>query len=846
MGAKTRDRRSCLFEALENRTLLTTVFTVNDTSDSLNPGAGFLSLREAIALAATTPGANLINFAPSVFSSKAPKIISLTNGAMQIAGDVTISGPGELALTIDAQMMSGIFSIASGSITSLSGFTLTSGSTVSSSGDGAGIYNQGTLTLNGVTVENCASEAGEEASTYGGGVYSTGQLIVIDSNFSNDVVNGGTDGGGAYGGAIYCSGNLSVTTSNFVSDSAYGAFISYEASSAWGEAEGGAIYAAGGLSMTGCQLSSNQAWGGDGDDGYGGGNACGGAIYSTTSTSIAASTISGNQADPGRGWYANDGLGAGGGVYSSAPLTITTSTLSGNTETVQSSDTGYLLEGGAVDALGPCTLSECTISGNSLVGKQPDHLATNCYGGGVAAHGTLTISACTINANSAIGGPGAYFESGTNYSCDPGGIGEGGGIWAKSSAVIVNSTISGNSATGGNGGASNGDLPTMTGNGGNASGGGIFSGTDDLKVFDSTITGNAVTAGMGGVAYADQTPGVNGTEAGGGVGVPPSYSLFQNTIISGNMAGTSTNDLSNVVSPGSSHDLIGVGGGLTNGVNGNRVGINNPLLSPLGDFGGPTQTMVPLLGSPAIDAGKNTLIPAGVTTDQRGFPRIFNTTVDIGAVEFSQVTITGKVYNDLNSNGSLQSNEPGLAGWQVYVDLNDLGYYVTGDPTATTNAAGSYTLNYSPITTSQIIVREVKQNNWRRTQPAGLYPLGFYTLGVTSASAANINFGNSTTALIAGTVFRDLNSSGGLDPGEPGLAGWTVDIDAWNGSTFINNKFTTTTNSAGNYQMVLTPGTYRVRITLKSGFSRTLPGVNGFTMTLGSGATDAGVDFGVH
>ena len=43
--------------------------------------------------------------------------------------------------------------------------------------------------------------------------------------------------------------------------------------------------------------------------------------------------------------------------------------------------------------------------------------------------------------------------------------------------------------------------------------------------------------------------------------------------------------------------------------------------------------MALLPGSPAIDAGNNALIPAGVTTDQRGLPRIVNGTVDIGAFE---------------------------------------------------------------------------------------------------------------------------------------------------------------------------------------------------------------------
>ena len=50
--------------------------------------------------------------------------------------------------------------------------------------------------------------------------------------------------------------------------------------------------------------------------------------------------------------------------------------------------------------------------------------------------------------------------------------------------------------------------------------------------------------------------------------------------------------------------------------------------------------MALLPGSPAIDAGSNTLIPSGVTTDQRGQPRIIGSTVDIGAFESQGFTIT--------------------------------------------------------------------------------------------------------------------------------------------------------------------------------------------------------------
>jgi len=67
---------------------------------------------------------------------------------------------------------------------------------------------------------------------------------------------------------------------------------------------------------------------------------------------------------------------------------------------------------------------------------------------------------------------------------------------------------------------------------------------------------------------------------------------------------------------------------------------SNPMLAPLGYYGGTTQTMPPLPGSPALDAG-NDAAAATLATDQRGYPRLSGAHVDIGAVEFqSGVVVT--------------------------------------------------------------------------------------------------------------------------------------------------------------------------------------------------------------
>jgi hypothetical protein len=67
----------------------------------------------------------------------------------------------------------------------------------------------------------------------------------------------------------------------------------------------------------------------------------------------------------------------------------------------------------------------------------------------------------------------------------------------------------------------------------------------------------------------------------------------------------------------------------------------DPCLGPIQDNGGPTQTIALLPGSPAIDAGDNSLIPSGITTDQRGGPRIVNGVTDLGAFEYLPTGLTG-------------------------------------------------------------------------------------------------------------------------------------------------------------------------------------------------------------
>ncbi|OLE50819.1 MAG: hypothetical protein AUG51_26075 [Acidobacteria bacterium 13_1_20CM_3_53_8] len=236
-----------------------------------------------------------------------------------------------------------------------------------------------------------------------------------------------------------------------------------------------------------------------------------------------------------------------------------------------------------------------------------NNTATN--GGGVLSQfGTLAVRNSTFSGNSAAIGGGIYFEGvlmtvngstfNNNSSSDSSDYG-GGGIYTQSPSIIVNSTFSANTAV--------------------LSGGGVYfsqtNGTNALTIRNSTFTLN--TAHFGGGLITDG--GINSLKLG-------------NALVAGNTDTNSGTSTDNIFGP-----FTNLGGNLTSG---------NPMLGPLADNGGPTQTHALLAGSPAINAGANAQAVdengQALATDQRGkfSARITGGTVDIGAYEFGSLPTT--------------------------------------------------------------------------------------------------------------------------------------------------------------------------------------------------------------
>jgi Cadherin-like domain len=231
-----------------------------------------------------------------------------------------------------------------------------------------------------------------------------------------------------------------------------------------------------------------------------------------------------------------------------------------------------------VSGTGNLTLDHLALTGGRADGEGNDGL-----GGAIYNLGTLKLTNSTLSGNAAP---------------------LGGGIYNDYVLTVTNSTVSGNDA---------------------GYGGGIHNG-GFLALLNSTVTTNRADSRGGGLDH------FAGAET-----------VLNNTIVAGNFRGTGTTASDIAASLEGTvygfNNLIGTGGSgdLTNGQNGNLVGVDvATVLNPTLTFnGGPTKTHALLAGAnPAVNAGDNSKVPAGVTTDQRGFARISGGIVDIGAFEF--------------------------------------------------------------------------------------------------------------------------------------------------------------------------------------------------------------------
>ena len=277
-------------------------------------------------------------------------------------------------------------------------------------------------------------------------------------------------------------------------------------------------------------------------------------------------------------------------VFSTSTITIS------NNVTIDATGHTVTLDGGRAKRLfivgsgWSLTLTGLTLQ-NGFAGLDSNTgMGYTGYGGGAINFGTLIVTNCTFTGNYAPNG-GALENNGT--------------------LTMVNSTFTGNSA---------------------GSGGALYNTTTGI----ATITGSTIAQ--------------NGANIAGGINNGGTLTVTL-SVLAGNTSSSGATDLAGTVTTDGGGNVVGKTDGST-GLTAptDRTGTTtsplDPLLAPLGSYGGTVQTVAPLPGSPAFDIAACSLATPTLSTDARGVarPQPVGGLCDAGAFEsrgFTLSAVTG-------------------------------------------------------------------------------------------------------------------------------------------------------------------------------------------------------------
>ena len=523
---------------------------------------------------------------------------SVSLDSVTIQNDTAVGGGG------------GIFSDITGTT---AGSVTVSNSTISTN-SGGGIHAQGNLTLTNTDVKNNTLQGNE-----GAGIFSSGTGSISGGTISGNSVTD-TAANQIASAGVYSTGPLSVTNVTITGNTG--------TSSGSAITSGVGLYCSAALSVTGSTISTNTG------TASGTGTFFGAGIFGGAGVTITGSTVSGNTAND-----SSTGAMAGAGIYSTGILSVTNTTVSNNSDTSTSAGN---ITGGGVFSPAAITLNTATITGNASTTTG----AGNVTGAGVYAPAGISITLSTISNNTATTSTGTVLGVGlyttatstivqttvannlvTNVA---GATVTGIGIYNTGTSTLLASTVSQNIASP--------TSPVL------ANGGGIFNG-GTMTISESTIYGNAAANGggllnalgngVGTVTLAESTFADNtATVIGGGI-YNQGNMVLRSTIMANDSApagpdiGVNPSILAQILL--GEHDLIQNASGLEgteiqDGVNENIIGHDPVIFDVLANYGGPTDTIPLLLGSPAFGNGGDTDITTPIDNATQTIP-VENTAV---------------------------------------------------------------------------------------------------------------------------------------------------------------------------------------------------------------------------
>jgi hypothetical protein len=497
--------------------------------------------------------------------------ITLVGGQIEVhVDDLTIAGPGEDVLTIDGNHNGRVFHHDGVGTLSLSGLTITHGIA-----DSAELNPDSSRAAYGGCI---LSDHGSNST----GVSFYGSVSLTDVTLADCQAIAAPQGIAyfvASGGGVHAQAQLTVVRSTISGN---------RASSANFRALGGGLYSHyGTITLTDSNVVNNRVEAFYPVVAYVPNSAGGGGLATYHGVEISGSVIAHNSAGcDSRTQFCHAAFG--GGMRVSGALEIAASAIYDNKAEAQGSLQDAIADGGGCYAVyGDIHVIDTTVSANHLRGSAAERRGGGLFtAGGFAPDEDVVIAGSTLDDNSAD---------------------KGGGLFDKAGKLnIIDSTLSGNRA--------------------DTSGGAVYAlgspyGAHAWNLSNSTITLNS--AGSGGGIVDNHDPDLGPT-------------LFQSSIVAdniNNLAGASYD-----ADVGSAYTGVTIAGANNLVVAANGIALppdtldSAPLLGPLQDNGGPTNTHALLAGSPAIDTGNNA---ENLDFDQRGngFARIAGVAADIGAFE---------------------------------------------------------------------------------------------------------------------------------------------------------------------------------------------------------------------
>jgi hypothetical protein len=277
--------------------------------------------------------------------------------------------------------------------------------------------------------------------------------------------------------------------------------------------------------------------------------------------------------------------------------------------------------------------------------------------------------------------------------------------------------------------------------------------------------------------------------------------------------------------------------------------VNGELISARANSIGPAYRINPLTGQvlgtfPSGGPGFTGALGAdGVTSVSSGVhivelvPGQSLQNVNFGNWIAGPAEIHGAKWNDLDQDGVWdRPDEPGLAGWTIFLDANGNGVLNDGEVSTVTGEDGSY--SFTGLAPGVYAVREVLQSGWAQT-----YAIPFVSLDL-GERATGVNFGNrALPGSISGYKWNDLDGDSVKDINEPTLFNWLIFLDEnGNGVRDEGERATHTDHLIGAYSFLQVPvGTYVVAEEQQPGWAAT------FTpppVVIGPGQSVTNVNFG--